>query len=141
MSKQTAVEWLVDELLSGKPLMPSLIEQAKQMEKELLFEYWKGGQASDDEGGLSFDVYHNGTELNSTDKKLHISDVIPSFRKRYFFNGIFWEKQDEGKRLEIMTNEEIEVMKKNTVEGQWLLDGKFEDRTDIRTWVTEENWV
>jgi hypothetical protein len=40
-----------------------------------------------------------------------------------------------------MTNEEIEVMKKNTVEGQWLLDGKFEDRTDIRTWVTEENWV
>jgi hypothetical protein len=35
MSKQTAVEWLVDELLSGKPLMPDLIEQAKQMEKEL----------------------------------------------------------------------------------------------------------
>ena len=34
MSKQTAVEWLVDELLSGKPLMPSLIERAKQMEKE-----------------------------------------------------------------------------------------------------------
>ena len=31
---QTAVEWLVDELLSGKPLMPSLIEQAKEMEKE-----------------------------------------------------------------------------------------------------------
>ena len=34
MSKQqTAVEWLVHELLDGKPLMPSLIEQAKQMEK------------------------------------------------------------------------------------------------------------
>ena len=62
MSKQTAVEWLVDELLSGKPLMPSLIEQAKEMEEELLFEYWKGGQASDDEGGLSFDVYHNGKD-------------------------------------------------------------------------------
>ncbi len=62
MSKQTAVEWLVDELLSGKPLMPSLIEQAKQMEKELLFEYWKGGQSSDDDGGLSFDVYHNGKD-------------------------------------------------------------------------------
>ena len=81
------------------------------------------------------------TELDSTDKKLHISDVIPSFRKRYFSNGMFWYKQDEGKRLKIMTNEEIEVMKKNTVEGQWLLDGKFENRTDIRTWVTEENWV
>lgn len=35
MSKrQTAVEWLVDELLDGKLLMPSLIEEAKQMEKE-----------------------------------------------------------------------------------------------------------
>jgi hypothetical protein len=35
MSKrQTAVEWLVDELLDGKLLMPSLIEEAKQMEKD-----------------------------------------------------------------------------------------------------------
>ena len=32
--KQTAVEWLVDELLNGKLLMPSLIEQAKEMEKQ-----------------------------------------------------------------------------------------------------------
>jgi hypothetical protein len=39
-----------------------LIEQAKEMEEELLFEYWKGGQASEDEGGLSFDVYHNGND-------------------------------------------------------------------------------
>ena len=38
MSKQTAVEWLVDELLSGKPLMPSLIDQAKQMEKEQIMD-------------------------------------------------------------------------------------------------------
>lgn len=30
----TAVEWLVDQLLSGKLLMPSLIEEAKAMEKE-----------------------------------------------------------------------------------------------------------
>ncbi len=34
MSQQTAVEWLVEQLLDGKLLMPSLIEQAKQMEKE-----------------------------------------------------------------------------------------------------------
>ena len=33
-NKQTAVEWLVDELLDGKLLMPSLIEQAIAMEKE-----------------------------------------------------------------------------------------------------------
>ena len=38
MSKQTAVEWLDDELLSGKPLMPSLIDQAKQMEKEQIID-------------------------------------------------------------------------------------------------------
>jgi hypothetical protein len=30
----TAVEWLVEQLLDGKLLMPSLIEQAKRMEKE-----------------------------------------------------------------------------------------------------------
>jgi hypothetical protein len=50
-------------------------------------------------------------------------------------------KHDEGKKLQIITNEEIEVMEKNTVEGQWLLDGKFENRTDIRTWVTDENLI
>jgi hypothetical protein len=32
--QQTAVDWLVEELLNGKSLMPSIIEQAKQMEKE-----------------------------------------------------------------------------------------------------------
>jgi hypothetical protein len=43
MSKQTAVEWLVDELLSGKPLMPDLIEQAKEMEKEQTTETYIAG--------------------------------------------------------------------------------------------------
>ena len=43
MSKQTAVEWLVDELLSGKPLMPSLIEQAKEMEKEQIEDAFNEG--------------------------------------------------------------------------------------------------
>jgi hypothetical protein len=43
--KQTAVEWLIDELLSGKILMPSLIDQAKAMEKEQIEDaYWEGGQ-------------------------------------------------------------------------------------------------
>ena len=41
MNKQTAVEWLVDELLDGKLLMPSLIEQAKAMEKQQMFECWE----------------------------------------------------------------------------------------------------
>ncbi len=34
MAQQTAVEWLVEQLLDGKLLMPSLIQQAKSMEKE-----------------------------------------------------------------------------------------------------------
>jgi hypothetical protein len=38
--KQTAVEWLVDELLSGNLLMPSLIEQAKEMEKQQIINTW-----------------------------------------------------------------------------------------------------
>ena len=43
MSKQTAVEWLVDELLSGKPLMPNLIEQAKEIEKEQIEDAFNEG--------------------------------------------------------------------------------------------------
>jgi hypothetical protein len=43
MSKQTAVEWLVDELLSGKLLMPDLIEQAKEMEKEQIEDAFNEG--------------------------------------------------------------------------------------------------
>ena len=49
-NKQTAVEWLVDELLDGKLLMPSLIEQAKAMEKEQIIDAWVSGFASSAEG-------------------------------------------------------------------------------------------
>jgi hypothetical protein len=81
MRKQTAVDWLVEQIkfnLIAKPLwengevkefylpkgerLDELAKQAKEMEEELLFEYWKGGQASEDEGGVSFDVYHNGND-------------------------------------------------------------------------------
>jgi hypothetical protein len=84
---------------------------------------------------------NKNTEVDNTDKKLHIPDVAPSFRRRYFFDGNFWYKKDDGKRIERINQEQIDIMKKNTIEGQWLLDGKFQNRTDIRTWVTEENWV
>jgi hypothetical protein len=68
MSKQTAVDWLMKEFYGELQYVPitrwdrvhDIFQRAKQMEEELLLEYWKGGQASDDEGGLSFDVYHNG---------------------------------------------------------------------------------
>jgi hypothetical protein len=41
--KQTAVEWLVSKLLNGKPLMPSLIEQALAMEKEQIIAAYQAG--------------------------------------------------------------------------------------------------
>jgi hypothetical protein len=86
MSKQTAVEWLVGQIkfnLIAKPLwengevkefylpkgerLNELAKQAKKMEDEQLLEYWKGGIQATEEGGLSFDVYHNGDDLTSTD--------------------------------------------------------------------------
>ena len=42
-NNQTAVEWLVDELLDGKLLMPSLIEKAKAMEKEQIKDAYDEG--------------------------------------------------------------------------------------------------
>ena len=81
------------------------------------------------------------SKIEAQDKQLDIPVAIPSFRRRYFFDGNFWYKKDDGKGIEQINQEQIDIMKKNTVEGQWLLDGKFEDRTDIRTWITEENWV
>lgn len=36
--KQSAVEWLVDELLSGKLLIPSLIEEVKEIEKQQIID-------------------------------------------------------------------------------------------------------
>jgi hypothetical protein len=36
-------------------------EKAKQMEKEQMFEFWKGGQDSMEEGGKSFEQYYNET--------------------------------------------------------------------------------
>ena len=42
-NKKTAVEWLVDELLDGKFLMPSLIEHAEAMEKEQIKDAFEDG--------------------------------------------------------------------------------------------------
>ena len=39
----TAVEWLVDQLLDCKVLLPSMIEQAKQMERKQIEEAYKEG--------------------------------------------------------------------------------------------------
>jgi hypothetical protein len=87
MRKQTAVEWLVEQIkfnLIAKPILENgevmefylpkgerldeLAKRAKEMEDEQLLEYWKGGIQATEEGGVSFDVYHNGTELKKGDE-------------------------------------------------------------------------
>lgn len=82
MIKQTAVEWLFEQISKSlyyykliedieskstirKP--KNIFQQAKEMEDEQLFEYWNGGLQATEEGGVSFDVYHNGDDLTSTD--------------------------------------------------------------------------
>lgn len=73
--KQTAVEWLVEQIKSDqnqKSLSASewmqVINQAKQMEKEQSFEFWQGGINCTEEGGKSFEQYYNETygKQNST---------------------------------------------------------------------------
>jgi alkylhydroperoxidase family enzyme len=43
MSKQTAVEWLVEQILKEKGLVDLDIEKAKEMEKEQIIEAFKEG--------------------------------------------------------------------------------------------------
>lgn len=67
--------------------------------------------------------------------------IISNLRRRYFFDGNFWYKKDDGMGIEQINETQIKVMKKNTIEGQWVLNGHFQDRTDIRTWITEKKWI
>jgi hypothetical protein len=46
-TKQTAVEWLVEELLNGKALMPSIIEKAKEMENNQHANTWDDSRLAD----------------------------------------------------------------------------------------------
>ena len=67
MNKEmTAVEWLVrklsTELIGEIPLhrwdeIREAVQQAKQMHEKQMFESFKAGQDSMEEGGKSFDIY------------------------------------------------------------------------------------
>ena len=64
--KQTAVQWLIDQLISENEVVLKgenykLFEQALAMEKEQMLELWNGGIKCTEEGGKSFDQYHNET--------------------------------------------------------------------------------
>ena len=63
--QQTAVEWLMNELTklgSGAVrTFGELFEQAKELEKEQMFEFWNKGIDCTEEGGKSFEHYYNET--------------------------------------------------------------------------------
>ena len=56
----TAVEWFIEQLIpkdQHEGIM-DIIEEAKQMEEDQLFEFWNGGIDSTEEGGKSFDQFY-----------------------------------------------------------------------------------
>jgi hypothetical protein len=64
MSKQTAVEWFMDILLDIEEISLSQLKeieraylQARQMEKEQMYEFWKNGIKCESGEGPSFDKY------------------------------------------------------------------------------------
>ena len=65
--KQTAVEWLVEEInkinvsTEARIFINKLEKQAKQMEREQRFKDFKAGQDSMEEGGKGFEQYYNKT--------------------------------------------------------------------------------
>jgi hypothetical protein len=62
MAQQTAVDWLIDQVEDFIGLIPiDIIQQAKEMEKQQAFEYFKAGQDSMEEGGKSFEQYYTQT--------------------------------------------------------------------------------
>lgn len=67
MAHQTAVEWLIEQISEKQPNglyvidtledVKIIFEQAKQMHEKQMFESFKAGQDSMEEGGKSFDIY------------------------------------------------------------------------------------
>ena len=62
MENQTAVEWLVGELLEGdKSLLPLIIGQALQMEKEQIIKAYLSGESDGDHLINSGKIYYRET--------------------------------------------------------------------------------
>ena len=69
MTKQTAVEWLVNEINQKIDIIPmdkwdiirDIVQQALAMEKDKAFEIFEAGQKSMEEGGKGFEQYYNET--------------------------------------------------------------------------------
>jgi hypothetical protein len=65
MAQQTtAVEWIIQQLprnYRNNSDWYKIFKQAKEMEKQQAFEYFKAGQDSTEEGGKSFEQYYTET--------------------------------------------------------------------------------
>ena len=134
--KQTPIEYIVNSLdkhfstlgrdgveyrISDVHLK-TMIRYAKKLDGERLLEYWIGGMASQDEGGLSFDEYHNGKKQSKT---ILASDVK---RKLVGYNGFFAviESTKDDTDLDIK-GKFIEIAKNNSIED--IFNIKLEDIT------------
>ena len=66
--QQSSIEWLYNNLKSHfehdgdlLEVVEMSFEQAKEIEKEQMFEFWNGGIKCTEEGGKSFEQYYNET--------------------------------------------------------------------------------
>ena len=158
MSKQTAVDWLMKEFYGELQYVPitrwnrvqDIFQRAKEMEEELLFEYWKGGQSSEEEGGLSFDVYHNGDDLASTDidamyKQMKMEVNVPETQKYYKSKEVqdldnSNDVVDEYEKIELTPDELLNLLKeayRNGYATYELVDAGLEhyDADGYARWV------
>lgn len=65
--KETAIQWLLEELDNGQHLTYKLIEQAKEMEKQQIIDAWKDGAYGGGQFTTTFDnekQYYNETFKN-----------------------------------------------------------------------------
>jgi hypothetical protein len=62
--KQTAVEWLQNELFTEEYMRNNLFEtfqQALELEKHQMLHFWQGGLLANESGGKNFEEYYNET--------------------------------------------------------------------------------
>ena len=71
----TSIEWLYGKMFEKKGRITfEEFEQAKEIHKQELFEYWQGGINCTEVGGKSFDQYYQETFVSKGSDD-HISDV------------------------------------------------------------------
>lgn len=74
-----------------------------------------------------------------SDEKISTNKNIKYF---YYTEKNAWVKLDRRTgSLKMLTQAETLVMLRNTIAGHWLANDKFEERTDFRTWITNEACV